>query len=204
MTIQLYVGFVGEDRNGRTVRITGKTYYQDYPWEASCGTTYSDDGSLYKDDTDERDVVCEIDESLKLKFKRLHPDFVLPKYETAGAAAFDLVALADGVASPVGGVEKIPLGFAVEIPIGYALLLTTRSSMGARYGAGVPQGFGLIDSDYRGELSMLILTSKLFHWKKGDRIGQATLVPVIQAQMELVEELSETERGEGGFGSTGK
>ena len=137
-----------------------------------------------------------------LKFKQLHPDFILPAYATAGAAAFDLRALSAGVVAP-GQIAKIPLGFAVETPKGYALLLTTRSGMGANYGCGVPQGYGLIDADYRGELSMLLCTEKVFTWQAGDRIGQATMIQVAQPVFMIVGDLDETERGTGGFGSTG-
>ena len=136
-----------------------------------------------------------------LKFKPLHPHFILPGYATSGAAAFDVRALDSGMVVP-GQIAKIPLGFAVEIPKWHALLLTTRSSMGLNYGCGVPQGYGLIDSDYRGELSMVLRTEKPFTWQAGDRIGQCTLVPVVRANLILCEELGGTDRL-GGFGSTG-
>lgn len=143
-----------------------------------------------------------------IQFKQLRDGFILPKYATAGAGAFDLHALEDGAVGvwPSGRgapLAKIPLGFAVAIPDGTALLLTARSGHGAKYGAGVPHGYGLIDSDYRGEVMLVLQATIPFNWKAGDRIGQAMLVPYIRANLMIVNELPGTERGEGGFGSTG-
>lgn len=137
-----------------------------------------------------------------IQFKQLHPAFILPKYATDGAGAFDLHALTSGGIGP-NELVKIPLGFAVAIPEGTALLLTTRSGLGLKYGAGVPHGYGLIDSDYRGELMMVIQSKTPFGWGAGDRIGQAMLVPYIRANLQIVEELPGTTRGVNGFGSTG-
>ena len=137
-----------------------------------------------------------------LKFQALHPDFKLPHFATEGAAAFDLVALSRGHVGP-GRIAKVPLGFAVEIPDGYAMFITGRSGNGFNYGVGVPQGYGLIDSDYRGEVSMVLTSEKVFGWLPGDRIGQAVVMPVLRPDLMLVSELSGTDRGVGGFGSTG-
>lgn len=137
-----------------------------------------------------------------LKIKPLHPDFKMPIYATAGAAGFDLHAMSGGMCT-VGCIAKIPLGFAVAVPEGHAMLITARSGHGVKYGAGVPHGYDLIDSDYRGELFMVLTTEQPFAWEKGERIGQAMIVPYVRVPMALVEELDETERGTGGFGSTG-
>lgn len=137
-----------------------------------------------------------------LKFKAIHPDFKLPAYASRGAAAFDLHAPFAGRADS-DAVTEMPLGFAVQIPQNHALLLSTRSGHGRRYGACVAQGFGLIDSDYRGEVVLLMTTKTSFSWEAGDRIAQATLVATPRAFLALCDELGETERGTGGFGSTG-
>lgn len=139
---------------------------------------------------------------MNLKIKSLHPNFVPPRYATAGAAAFDLHAVEAGAAVP-GGITKVSLGCAVEIPEGHALLITARSGHGVKFAAGVPHGYGLIDSDYRGELFMVFTNQVYFEWKAGERIAQGMLVPVIHARFDLVPELSPTARGAGGFGSTG-
>lgn len=139
---------------------------------------------------------------MNLLIKPIHPDFTPPRYATAGAAGFDLHAMEGGSVGP-GQIAKIPLGFAVAVPEGHAMLITTRSGHGLKFGAGVPHGYGLIDSDYRGELFMVLCAEKVMSWAKGDRIGQAVIVPVAHARFDLVDELPGTDRGNGGFGSTG-
>lgn len=139
---------------------------------------------------------------MNLKIKALHPDFIPPRYASAGAAAFDLHAVEAGMAL-AGEITKIPLGCAVEVPEGAALLITARSGHGAKHGAGVPHGYGLIDPDYRGELFMLFVTERTFSWSAGERIAQGLLVPAHHARFDMVDELSTTARGDGGFGSTG-
>lgn len=139
---------------------------------------------------------------MNLLIKPLHPDFTTPRYETTGAAGFDLHAMEGGTVAP-GEIAKIPLGFSVAVPEGRAMLITTRSGHGLKFGAGVPHGYGLIDSDYRGELFMVLCAEKVMSWAKGDRIGQAVIVPVDHVRFDLVDELPGTERGAGGFGSTG-
>lgn len=137
-----------------------------------------------------------------LQIKPLHPNFVAPKYATDGAAGFDLHAIEDGTATP-GIVAKVPLGFAAAVPEGHAMLITARSGHGVKFGAGVPQGYGLIDSDYRGEISLVLTVERRMDWSVGDRIAQAIVVPVARVSMSLVDELPDTARGAGGFGSTG-
>lgn len=139
---------------------------------------------------------------MKLKIKKLHPDAVVPTRGSAEAAALDIYALEGGMVRP-GEVELVRTGIAVEFPTGNALLVTTRSSHGARYGLGVPQGYGLIDADYRGAIFVPLSTLYEFRWSAGDRIAQMMLVPIIVPELEVVEELTTTERGTGGFGSTG-
>ena len=137
-----------------------------------------------------------------LRYKKLHEDAREPVYSTPGAAGFDLHAV-EGGRVLAGDIARIPLGIAVEVPPGCALLLTARSGHGVRHGAGVPHGYGLIDSDYRGELFMVLTTQRPLTWFKGDRIGQGIIVPVYTATFAETAELSDTQRGAGGFGSTG-
>lgn len=139
---------------------------------------------------------------MKLTLQPLHPNFQVPIFATDGAAGFDLYAVEDGQAL-VGLVTKVPLGFAAAVPEGHAMLISARSGHGAKHGAGVPHGYGLIDSDYRGELFMLFVTNSMFSWKAGDRIAQAIIVPVPRVEFALADTLPETKRGTGGFGSTG-
>lgn len=137
-----------------------------------------------------------------LQIKPLHPNFSAPAYATDGAAGFDLRAIEGDFAEP-GKVAKIPLGFAAAVPEGHAMLITTRSGHGATFGAGVPQGYGLIDSDYRGEISLVLTVESRMSWSVGDRIAQAIIVPINRVKIAIVSELSATKRGAGGFGSTG-
>lgn len=140
---------------------------------------------------------------MNLLIKPLRPDFIPPRYATLGAAGFDLHAMEGGTVHP-GEIAKIALGCAVAVPQGHTLLLTARSGHGVKFGAGVPHGYGLIDSDYRGELFMVLRVEQTMTWSKGDRIGQGVIVPVHRVQFAFAEELSGTERGTGGFGSTGR
>lgn len=142
-----------------------------------------------------------------IKFKRLHPDAKLPTYGSAGAAGFDFYAVTDGqITYP--DVQKVGLGLACEVPEGFALLILARSGHGLKHNVGIPHGVGLIDSDYRGELAMVFTPDDCAHpllkWKAGDRIAQGLIVPAPQYAMEWADELSPTERGVGGFGSSGK
>lgn len=141
---------------------------------------------------------------MEIKFKRLE-NFSgdLPLYATKGSAGFDVRSTIE-TTLPGGGGIQIPLGFAVEIPEGYELQCRSRSGL-AKEGIFVTNSPGTVDSDYRGELKVLLsnLSNRAFSIQKGDRIAQLVLNKIEQAKIVEVEELSETERGEGGFGSTG-
>lgn len=137
-----------------------------------------------------------------LKIKPLHHDFVAPYYASRGAAGMDFFAIQPG--SYINGIIKIPLGFAMELEPGKAMLLTTRSSWGVNYGAGVPQGYGLIDADYRGEVCLILHALRPIQWNAGDRIAQGIIIDVHREPIAIVDELSSTDRNVGGFGSTGK
>lgn len=131
----------------------------------------------------------------------------LPTYETAGAAGADCYARIDEKIVLGGGKQvTVPLGFAVEVPEGYEMQIRARSGNARKNGIGVVNGVGTIDSDYRGEVCTILInhSEKDFEINPGDRIAQAVIAPVVKAEWVKVEELSETVRGEGGFGSTGK
>lgn len=139
---------------------------------------------------------------MKLKVKILRESAQVPTFGSAGAAGMDFYATEDGWHT-INTVSKIPLGVSIELPANHALLITSRSGHGVKHGAGVPHGYGLIDSDYRGELFMVIRAENSFGWKKGERIAQGVVIELPRVDMEVVTELTDTERGAGGFGSTG-
>jgi dUTP pyrophosphatase len=130
----------------------------------------------------------------------------LPSYATAGAAGMDLLAavVKDRHIVP-GERELIPTGLMLAIPKGYELQIRPRSSLALNHGVTVANSPGTIDEDYRGEIMVVLtnLTLGRFVVKRGMRIAQAVLAPVVRATWDEVTSLDETERGEGGFGSTG-
>ena len=142
---------------------------------------------------------------MKIKVKKLSPDAIIPKYQTMEAAGFDLHSL-DDVILKKGERVLISTGLSFEIEKGYEIQIRPRSGLAYKYGISVLNTPGTIDSDYRGEIKVLLInfSDQDFEIKKGDRIAQAVVKEVIQAEFEEVETLSETERGAGGFGSTGK
>ena len=131
----------------------------------------------------------------------------LPYYATAGAAALDLHACTDGdvLIAPHERV-MIPTGIAAAIPEGYVGIMAVRSSMGAKNGINLANGIGVIDSDFRGQLHVTLYntTDAPYTVHSGDRIAQLMIVPVAHPTIKVVDELPQTERGEGGFGSTGR
>ena len=143
----------------------------------------------------------------KIRVKKLHPNAILPTYGSANAAGADLYACID---SPVtiapGEVFWVPTGIALEVPVGCAGLVYARSSMGAKRGLAPANKVGVVDSDYRGEIKVVLLN----HSKQpqtiepGERVAQFVITPVLTPQYEEVAQLSDTDRGAGGFGSTGK
>ena len=144
---------------------------------------------------------------MEVKFKRLdHGDELdLPAYQSEGASGMDVQA-AKSITIPPGGGSMIPTGFAVEVPKGYELQCRSRSGL-AKQGIFVTNSPGTIDSDYRGEVCVLLSNLDLrrpFEVHRGDRIAQLVLVQVPRAKPIEVKELSQTKRGAEGFGSTGK
>lgn len=143
---------------------------------------------------------------INVKIKRIENGW-LPTYETEGAAGADCHARIDEkIVLKAGEQVTVPLGFAVEIPEGYEMQIRARSGNARKHGIGVVNGVGTIDSDYRGEVCTILInhSENDFEINPGDRIAQAVIASVIQAKWAEVDELSETARGEGGFGSTGK
>ena len=148
---------------------------------------------------------------MKLKIKALSDkigkEIPLPYYATQGAAALDLHACLDEpMTIPAGGQAMVPTGIAAAIPTGYVGIMAVRSSMGVKHGITLTNGIGVIDSDYRGPLGVSLhnFREEPYTIEPGDRIAQLMVVPVVRENIEVVEELPPTERGQGGFGSTGR
>ncbi|MFW5434320.1 dUTP diphosphatase [Paenibacillus apiarius] len=168
---------------------------------------------------------------IPVKIKRLHPDAVIPKYATELAAGFDLVAVEDVIIAP-GETKLIPLGFAVQIPEGFEMQIRPRSGVTLKTMLRVGNVPGTIDADFRGEVKVIVDNLHSGNYpdgavhkygfylngtrargsqvrygsyiiRKGDRIAQGVIAPVYRADFIVVDQLGETERGDGGFGSTG-
>src|SRR6185436_1761711 len=164
---------------------------------------------------------------ISVKFKKLHNNVELPLYATEGSAGFDLVAhnfkmlYASGPSASDGGTEVyshlktillaphsrvlVGCGFSLEIPRGLQLEVRSRSGLTLKQGIIVLNAPGTIDSDYRGEIGVIICNTSMFavNISLGDRIAQAVLMPYLTCEFNVIEELEETARGEGGYGHTG-
>lgn len=139
---------------------------------------------------------------IKVGFKRLHNKAEIPSKATQDSAGFDVYS-PRRVVIEEGTPTVVKLGFAVEIPTGYCMRIIPRSGLASK-GLTVANSPGLIDADYRGEVGVILQsTSGIFGFDIGDRICQITFEKVVDAQFVIVDEISETERGEGGFGHTG-
>ena len=145
-------------------------------------------------------------DSVSVRIKRLpHGEsLALPAYATHGAAGMDVLAAEDVTLAP-GARHAVATGFSVAIPEGYEIQVRPRSGLALKHGISVPNTPGTIDSDYRGELKVILINlgAEPFAVQRGDRIAQLVLAPVTQAAWEEVAELDDTARGAGGFGSTG-
>jgi dUTP pyrophosphatase len=128
----------------------------------------------------------------------------LPAYATSGAAGMDVVSAEDVTIAP-GARHAVSTGLALAIPEGYEIQVRPRSGLALKHGISVPNTPGTIDSDYRGELKVILINlgDEPFVIARGDRVAQLVLAPVVQAAWDEVVELDATERGAGGFGSTG-
>lgn len=142
---------------------------------------------------------------MKVKIVKNNP-FNLPAYETKGSAGVDLQAY---VENPIvlKQLERalVPTGISIEIPEGYEAQVRARSGLAIKHGISLVNGIGTIDSDYRGEIKVILINlgDKDFIINNGDRIAQMVFIKHEQANFELVEDLASTERGAGGFGHTG-
>lgn len=138
-------------------------------------------------------------------------DLGLPTYETVGAAGADLRAnlpidLRDaGIEIAPGGRALVPTGLRLEIPMGYEVQVRARSGLALKHGITLANAIGTIDSDYRGDLGVILWNggADVFRVTHGMRIAQMVVAPVVQATFAIVDALDETDRGTGGFGSTG-
>ena len=128
----------------------------------------------------------------------------LPAYATAGAAGMDVLSAEDVTLEP-GARHAVATGLALAIPSGFEIQVRPRSGLALKHGISVPNTPGTIDSDYRGELKVILINlgERAFEVRRGDRIAQLVLAPVVRASWLKVDELDATMRGEGGFGSTG-
>jgi dUTP pyrophosphatase len=144
---------------------------------------------------------------INIHWKKLSERAQIPKSASLGAACFDLTAVIEGGETTInpGEIFAVPTGLAVEIPLGYELQVRARSGLALKKGLALVNGIGTVDSDYRGEIKVIaiVLGKEPLTIKTGDRIAQALVSPVLVVHHIEVSELGETERGAGGFGSTG-
>lgn len=143
---------------------------------------------------------------MQIKIKRLHKTVDLPKYQTKHSSAMDAHAAIDEpfTLKPLER-KLIPLGFSAELPEGYEVQVRARSGLALKYGITMANGIGTIDADYRGEYGAIVINlgSEPYTINPNDRIAQLVLAKYQKAVITEADELSITERGEGGFGSTG-
>lgn len=139
-----------------------------------------------------------------MRIQPLHSNFILPIKGSDKAGAFDIHMPEAGKVS--GTKKTIPLGFAAAVPEGHVALLLPRSSTGAKFSVELNNTVGVIDSDYRGEWKAVLKTKDgwEYSWEAGERVLQFLIVPIANVTLELVASLDETDRGIGGFGSSGK
>ena len=144
---------------------------------------------------------------VKILIKKINRKVITPKYKTDGSSGVDLSAFLDKeVVIKPNSSELIPTGLQVAIPEELEIQIRPRSGLAAKESIGVLNSPGTIDSDYRGELKIILFNhgNKDFIINNGDRIAQMVLVPILKMEFEEVDSLPETIRGQGGFGSTGK
>ena len=143
---------------------------------------------------------------IKLRMKLLDESVPLPQYQHPGDAGLDLPSRVDTIIGP-GERALVPTGIAISIPKGYAGFVLPRSGNAIKHGIALVNAPGLIDSGYRGEIRVILINTdkhEPFHIKRGDRIAQLVIQKTEEVAIEKVEDLDETSRGDGGFGSTGK
>lgn len=149
-----------------------------------------------------------MDLSLDLKIKRLDTRATLPHYATDGSAGMDLTAVLDEpLTIAPSQICRVPTGLAIALPSNrYVALVYARSGLASKHGITLANAVGVVDSDYRGEIQVPLtnLSREPYTIQPGDRIAQLVLAPVAMATVSEVEELPQSQRGEGGFGSTGR
>ena len=144
---------------------------------------------------------------VKILVKKFDKNLKLPTYKTSGSSGMDLTAYTKSkINIKPGKIAIIPTGIAVAIPKNYEIQIRPRSGLAAKKGISVLNTPGTVDSDYRGEIKIILinLSKKSFVVKSGDRIAQMILCPVAKGRLKEVKNLPKTVRGKGGFGSTGK
>ncbi len=143
----------------------------------------------------------------RVRFQKLRPGAQAPRYMSAGAAGLDLASAADEpIEIPPGGRVAVPTGLALEIPEGFEGQVRPRSGLARKFGITLPNAPGTIDSDYRGEVQVLLanLGGEPFVVNPGDRVAQLVIAPVVQVELEEADSLNDSARGAGGFGHTGR
>jgi dUTP pyrophosphatase len=147
-------------------------------------------------------------ERIKIKVKRLNnnPDLPLPSYQSVGSSGLDLcAAVVEDITLQPGDIKLIPTGLSISLPRGYEAQIRARSGLALRYGLGLVNSPGTIDSDYRGEVGLIVINwgKGPFTIKRGDRIAQMVISKVYRATVQEIDEIDSTQRGEGGFGHSG-
>jgi len=143
----------------------------------------------------------------RVQIKKLRPDAIVPRYMTAHAAGLDLSAAVDApIEIAIGARAAIPTGLAIKLPEGYEAQVRPRSGLAREHGITLVNAPGTIDADYTGQVIVLLINhgDRPVRIESGQRIAQLVIAPVVQAEVTEVEELPSTERGAGGFGSTGR
>jgi len=147
---------------------------------------------------------------IEIKIKRLSTDFddiPMPEYATLGSAGMDIrAAIKDEIVIEPNSISLVPTNLSVEIPIGYEIQVRPRSGLAANHGIGILNSPGTIDSDYRGEIKIIMINlgNEKFTIKRGDRIAQLVVSKVFTANLIQSDDLNHSQRGKGGFGHTGK
>ena len=151
-----------------------------------------------------------IPEPIKIRISRVDPkqtDIPLPAYATSGSSGMDIhAAVSTEVKIKPGETTLVPSGFHIEVPVGYEAQVRPRSGLAIKHSVGVLNSPGTIDSDYRGEVKVILTNfgKEDFIVRRGDRIAQLVIAPVVRARWEEVPDIEQTARGSGGFGHTGK
>jgi dUTP pyrophosphatase len=142
---------------------------------------------------------------MRLKIKREHRDAIIPAYEHMGDSGMDLRSVEDYIL-PRGETVLVKTGLSVEVPVGYEMQIRSKSGLALNHGISVLNSPGTVDAGYRGEVKVILMNhgEKAYRVEKGLKVAQAVICSVERAEIDVVGELSDTSRGTGGFGSTGR